>query len=767
MSLTWTAPVWMWPLLLVLAAGAVIWSVWVYGRTVPRPGPGLGRVLLALRAAALMLLVVAMAGPVLFRLLARHEAPVLAVVMEDSASMGLTDLPDTTLSRWQRGLAFSARLDSALSAGRWPGEVVFLRGNGLAPVQEFRLNDPVIPDPNAHGTDLASLQRQVGEYLVGRQVPAALLLSDGQETRPLSGPAQRPQSGAHPSHATNGAHSWLVAGVGSIEGSADRLLKDLRYPDTAYAGDEVVVDLAVTHRFLEGPPPGEVVLTLREDGRTLVEETHHLVDQTTNLSLSFKAPEEGLRVLDLTVSPLDNERFLANNRMSLVVNVRPDRSRLLLLAAQPGWDARFLAQAARMEQRLELDVVYRSAEGMVLADSARTWTSPTTAPSWQQWDGVVLEGWRSGTLAVDWPSLEEAVRQGLGLLVLPGAAHPQARLVDSPPAALERLLPVTATNWRWLDGPLQARVPVEALRHPVAQLGMGQDAADPLAGMPPLRAALGVEARPGAVVLMEGSAAGDVILPLLVLDGTGPGRRAFFGGRRLWELAFWEPAGRWEDTAVGLSASFRKQPVRAMVRNLLVWLATGQEEGGLVFTGGRTYFQEGEKMTLAATWRDMRGVPVTDRAVSLEVSGPLGEPGAETRGFSMNPVVSSPGQVQVELPPLPPGRYELALRGQGDPPVAGGRTAVVVTSHSIEATQVRQDRRRLHQLASRGAGDLVQAGDDGALVQVLAAVDRLDWSGRDIRQRRRLDFWSGWPFLVMVVVLLGSEWFLRRRNGLL
>ena len=36
----------------------------------------------------------------------------------------------------------------------------------------------------------------------------------------------------------------------------------------------------------------------------------------------------------------------------------------------------------------------------------------------------------------------------------------------------------------------------------------------------------------------------------------------------------------------------------------------------------------------------------------------------------------------------------------------------------------------------------------------------------DLR-RNRWDFWSGWPFLVLVSVLLGLEWFLRRRNGLL
>jgi hypothetical protein len=572
---------------------------------------------------------------------------------------------------------------------------------------------------------------------------------------------------------TTGVGMWLVAGVGDEVGAADRLLKDLRYPDIAYAGDEVQVELSVTHRFLEGAEPGPVTITLAEDGQVLRQESHELVQETTNLSLTFTAPEEGLRVLELSVSPLDNERFLANNTVSLAVNVRPDRSRLLLLASQPGWDTRFLAQAANAEQRLVLDAVYPGPAGLIHADSTTAWRTPTTVEGWRRWNGVILQGWREVATQVDWPSLQEAVDQGLGLLVIPGAGHPDRRTLDVPVAGLLEMLPVEALRWQWLRGSFALDLPASASGHPVLNLGQSGyfNSAEPLSGIPPLRALIPVRPREEALVLLQTRVAasgedGQPVspgMPALVAGGSREGRVAFFGGRRLWELAFWDSGRSWAG-----APDDHPQPVRAILRNLLVWLASTKEDGGLVFSGSRTFFQEGEKISLGAVWRDMRGLPVTDRGVSLQLAELVeGQPPGQPRTFTMEPDAGSPGESSLELPPLPPGRYGISLVGQGDPPQMGASSVLVVTTHSMENTQVRQDRRRLVQLAARGGGPLVSATAEGALERIASAVEGLDWSGREIRQRRRLDFYSGWPFLVAVVTLLGVEWFLRRRNGML
>jgi hypothetical protein len=287
----------------------------------------------------------------------------------------------------------------------------------------------------------------------------------------------------------------------------------------------------------------------------------------------------------------------------------------------------------------------------------------------------------------------------------------------------------------------------------------GRDAA-PLAALPPLGLLLPVVPGPDDRVLLQARPArGDgAPEPLLVVGSRGEGRVVWFGGRRLWELAFWEPAGA--------RGGAPDQPVRRLLRNLLVWTASGREEAGLALVGRRSVFQEGERVRLEARWRDMRGDPVLGRRIAVELRG--GSAGADTtvRRFSLAPVPGRAGSSEAFLPPLPPGRYEVRPVSLADD-VAGAWQPLVVTASSLERAQVRQDRRRLRQLAAAVGGSYHDASQPGAVDALLRDLADLDLTGEERERRSRWEVWAGWPLLGLAALLLGAEWLLRRRNGLL
>jgi len=71
--------------------GAVLWVVRAYGQTRPAAPPHLGRVLIWLRSLALVVLVLAIAGPILSRLLLVRPPAEIVVILEDSGSLMIAD----------------------------------------------------------------------------------------------------------------------------------------------------------------------------------------------------------------------------------------------------------------------------------------------------------------------------------------------------------------------------------------------------------------------------------------------------------------------------------------------------------------------------------------------------------------------------------------------------------------------------------------------------------------------------------------------------
>jgi hypothetical protein len=685
------------------------------------------------------------------------------IVLEDSASMVLAD-GQSGQTRWERARQLATALDSLTRRRSEPVRVTLLRGNGVEPLRPLAL-DTVTAPPLSVGSDHHALLAEVASRWAERPLRALILMGDGNDTAVMRTRSDR--------EVNLGVAAFLAVGVGDPQGPADRTIQNLRYPDIAFEGDEVVVEVAVSERFTEKTSDRRVHVTLRSGQELVVETT---VDSDpgqgiTRLELPFVPSKPGLQVYELEIAPLANERYLSNNKATIAITVRKERARLLLLTGRPSWDSRFLARAAHSEDRLELALVYAGHRGLVFADSGTVWVPPRDVAAWRQWDALILTGWQDVRQQLSWPQLREAVAAGLGLVVLgedsPARSAPRSRTAFAPPPEpLAAVLPVKLETVRWLDGEWIMQPAPSAGHHPLLEgvthhhlPGYMRD----LVKLPPLTRVLQTTTLPGSVTLLSarprlaGSQGREV--PLLVLGHHGAGHVAWFGGRRLWELAFWEaPAGQREAG---------DQPARRLLRNLLVWAVVPKEDVGLALVGHRRVYQEGERIRLEAHWRDMRGLPVTDRPLALRLQPLDPDAGFAARLFSMDPIPGGEGRAVAVLPLLPPGRYSVRPQAAAGASLEGREDHLVVSPISLEAAQVRQDSRHLRQLAAQLGGSYLAGDEDetsAKLSQFLAAVT---WDGDVHVIRNQWDIWAGWPLLVLVVILLSGEWYLRRRHGLL
>lgn len=728
MNLQLLSPAWTWPVLLLLAIAAVVYARWVYGRTVPAPEPTVRRWLVVLRSGALVLVLAALARPLLVAERSRPEPAVVAVVLEDSGSMALQDRGDRP-TRWRQAVLAATAIDSLLQARGDGAELVLLRGNGLGELRETSLAEARQDTPRAVGSDLAQLVDRARQRLLNRSLRGVVVLGDGHSHRgrPLARPGQVPL--------------WL-AGVGDVQGQPDRSLADLRYPDAVHVGEDLLVEFAVRQRLV-GQDADSLEVTLRHEGE-VVQRRRLAAGDLVRGELTWTPQQEGLAVLEVEVNALDNERFQSNNRATLAVDVAKDRARVLLLGLAAGWDGRFLAQAALAEPRLALSVLRPGPAGPVLADSLTSWVDPGTAARWRErYDAVVLAGPPGDVLADGGAQLADAVGQGLGLLVL--AADARGELAPRPwQGPLLEVLPVTAPRGRLRRGEQRLSLAADGRGHAaVKDLELGE--------LPPLRAIMPATPRPAARTLLE---SGDQ--PVLVAGEPGQGRVLWFGARRLWELAFWQPPR----AALG-----GDHPGRGLLRQLLLWAALGDEAGGVSLLGQPLALEEGEPLPVSVSWRDLRGDPVTSAPVTVAVA-PADSSG-DPRRYNLRPDPGRPGVYSGVLPPLAPGRWQLTPRGEGDPPEVGDPHTVVVTAAESERAQVRQDRRNLRQVAARLGATVATADSPMGRDELLQELVRLDLTPRATTRLARLEPTATWGWLVVVLALLAAEWLLRRRQGLL
>ena len=730
MSIEWTAPL-LWTLLLVVLMVATgPWTRRHYRLTTPAVTPLLRRVFVLLRSLAIISLLLAALGPVLVFERNIAEPAVVRVLLEDSRSMEMGDGGEGR-SRWDVALDLVAAVDSVLSGRGEDAVLEVFRGNGIEPVGTL-INRDV--RPAAVGTSLPGLLR---DGAGSEQARLTVLVADGHQTATSAVQSTR-----------NGA--LAVVGVGDPVGPPDVQMLAPRTPDIVQVGDDIVVEIELELRGWGDRPLTELTVVLENDGREVGRRTVQpgAGDASVRCEIIDVPDAAGLRLLTARVLPVPGEAMTANNEAAAAVLVREGRRSILLLTSHPGWFVRFLAVSADAEDGVDLVVVGPTATGPAFEDGT-PWLTPAGLAGWSIWDGLVLadpgaEAW------VEPEPLVAAVAGGLGVLFV---ADPQT---SSRPSALDDLRPVAsvagspAGRWRVGVAPAEAGHPLLA---GLPDLARGLQRRPPLASI--------VRAEPDAVAhtILEARAenSGADPLPLLVARRLDDGRTAWLGSPDLWEQLFWKPPQGLEEADYGLGD---------VMANLLIWIARGAEETGVMMLGRRHVYHEGETIEIRARRLDLGGRPGVPPS-TLGIRSLDSESSFRPVRLSMRPVAGDAWTARTEVGPLPPGRYELTPLSAGVDEAAGAAREIIVTKTSVEDRQGNQDRTGLHTLASHLGGAYLDAGTVAGRRSLLRTVSELDLApGRRTSRSSALP-WSSWPFVTAVAVLLGLEWILRRRSGLL
>ena len=725
-------------LLLVAAAFAisVFLAFLLYRNTNPPVSRGLRRILFVFRFVALFLLLSLLLEPVITLLIIRHERPVVAVLVDHSASMTITD-PEghrrtilDSLLRTETIRELSEKYD--LSFFHFADEVIRIH-------PDQKDSSFIVGKVTNIGGALVAVQ----DSLRDSNLQALLLLTDGGNN-----------VGQDPGRVVRALkHPVYTVGIGDTTEQRDIGIVKLITNDITYTENEASVEVTVRSHGLGGM---RVPIQLK-DRHSIVDSQYLLLSATGGeqvVTLHFTPHKEGIRKYTLSVPVQEGEIITQNNGREFMVRVLRSKIKVLIAAGAPGFEVSFLKRALEKDKDIDVTVAVVKRGGGYYQN-----VFPKKRDELDQFDAILFVALPRAGFG---QALEElvynfVVQEGKSLLFFPGKDH--ATWTTYRDSRLADILPVQIASGRdrVYSTTLTPHLTAEGFSHPVTRFDE-----DPTlnerkwADMPPLLGAVGnCQPKPQAMVLsvhpqLKGE---ESRTPFIALQRSQKGKTMVINGFPLW---------RWDFMMWGIGKS--DEEYVQLVTNAVRWLTTQEESDLVTVSTSKRMYRGGEPIDFSAQVYDeqYRALDGAEVVISVAPTDTVGK--REVRGeFSFTLLQRSEGWGRYEgsLKALPAGDYGFtgsALYKGRSLGQSSGKFSVEEYSMEFENTQMNVD--LLRRVSEASGGTYHYYKDVHHLMDQLRAETNIR------SERRPFLLWDNPVLLGIFLLSVFVEWTLRKRKGM-
>lgn len=733
--------------MLALAITALAAAVWLSFRGFrTEPAGGRRMALLAFRVAAALLVLVLLLEPgIELRAESRVRARV-ALLFDTSRSMKFPASPAgptraEELKRW----ALQHQADMAQLASRFQVDVYGF-DRELQPADPGRLP----ADPQGASTDiLGALLAAASGGTGGRPLAGLFLASDGADNAELSQGV--PQSALAELHRMNAPVFALPVGAQALK---DLAVEKVAVDDFAFVRNQVTVDVTVAAR---GFGSTDVPVVLRREGQVVAQKTVRVEGGQSRyeVKLAFVPDRTGKFAFTVSVPVYEGEAIAQNNSRSFVLKVIRDRVRVLLVVGRPSWDVRFLRQLLKKDPNVDLisffilrtpgDDPHSSQDELSLIPFP---TQEIFQEQLKTFDLVIFQNFnhRPYRMSQYLDGIAGYVRDGGAFAMIGGDQSFSAG--DYAGTPIEDVLPVTllpSGPTAVDESPAQVRLTEAGRRHPITELATSGSQNESVWTSLPRLPGLNTTGplKGGAQTLLQSPEG----RPVLVVGEAGRGRVLALLSDSTWYWSF-----------VAAGAQQGPRAYETFWHSAIRWLVRDPALTPMRVTAERPSFEPGGEAPAL-------DVQVRGSDYGAAAGAQIGVVTSSANDAAPHPggaaVAGPDGNARVVLPPLPPGAYKAtvtAKRADGTP-IGEAEDAFVVAPASRELIEAAPRPEILRAITSATKGRMLDASD------ALATLPWRDPERVEVGQRTSKPLWDNWKVLVLLCLVVGGEWTLRRRWG--
>lgn len=617
-------------------------------------------------------------------------------------------------------------------------------------------------EPNLPATDLAGALRQALAETGGRNVAAVVAITDGRVNKGEGA------AGVIASLEARGVPFYAL-GIGDPIPPKNLEVAEVSAPPRVLLGDPMVLEANLRARGYAGVPLEALLEVTPAKGGTpqVLDRVPWTPKQGPEDSrpVVFRKhqPEKagdfvyGVRLVTKQPQPPGEETVTEDDVKTRPVKVTEETLRVLLVAGGPCFEYHFLRARLIREKAAKASVWLQSAvEGFPQPGNVRIEKLPTTLEELREYDCVLMIDPNPDGFS---PETAEALKRYVaehhgGLLYVPGPKYSGSFLHRAELKAVRDILPVVPGDLMdFKDGAATREAPLKATLdggdHPASRIATQPERCralwsrlpGPFFSYPVLRE------KAGALVLVRhdlesaGNTATREGRPLLVSHFFMGGPVVFLGSDETW---------RWRSVAPRIYDKFWVGLLRFLIQGRLA--------------GGR------KRVELLADKQEYNlGEPVRVRAHAFDPSyRPLEAPelvartksGDDEADLALHPLAKRPGWYEGSFLPPRAGALEVSVRLPDDEPGKAPEAIQLTVRHSnVELIETSLDAELLSGIAAATSGAVVAPEELGAL------PDKIPLRTEElVVAEPPIPLWDGWHTAWVLVLLLGVEWWVRKRS---
>lgn len=540
----------------------------------------------------------------------------------------------------------------------------------------------------------------------------------------------------------------IAVPMGDSKSYRDILIKEIRVPPIAFRGRPVQIDVVIkSHGY-----SGITVPVILRDGDKILTAKNFSIRRSPEegvTSFSWTPEEVGSFSLSVSIPPQFGESLTSNNDANIVLKVYRDKIRILMVSGSPSLNYRYMRSAFKNDPTIDLlsFVILRTPANIINVPLQEQSLIPFPVETLfidelKNFDLVIFDDfYYPPYLNLNHlESIKKFVREGGSFAVIGGPNFfSQGGYEGSP---LEEILPTRFLGKEDYRRDLPSGVKLTRLGtiHPMTRFSADGNSRQNLwQEMPPLDGINLLEAKSSGTVLLEST--DGIPRPILVAGNYGKGRVSVLGTDFSWKWYMGMLAqgkGNWA------YLRFMEKMVRWLTRD------PSLDPVQIILPSQRG--EVGREIGVKIEVKEEDRSSGSKRIVSFSVFDPEG-----IKRMSQLRTTGQPGEFFGSFLPEKKGIYKVRVET-----LEGHLEESVVVAEGTEGLDGVPNPEHLRMIAEKTGGKVLSSGED-----ILKEAGMYGEKSKEhFFEEKRVPLWSAPYLLVLIPALLGMEWFLRRRGGM-